>query len=115
MSIEKNIKEWVILDNQQKKINEQIKLIRDKKNGLSTDIMNHFNEKNLSNPTINISDGKLSFTETKVANVLTYKFLEDCLNEYLKDEDAVKELLRFIKNKRTYTTSNSIKRVYNKE
>tara|TARA_B100000965_G_C19556580_1_gene742517 strand:+ start:264 stop:608 length:345 start_codon:yes stop_codon:yes gene_type:complete len=114
MSVEKNIKEWVILDNQQKKINEQIKSIRDKKNSLSTDIMNHFNERNLNNPIINISDGKLSFTETKVANVLTYKFLEDCLNEYFKD-DTSKELLKFIKNKRTYTTSNSIKRVYNKE
>ena len=76
--------------------------------------MNHFNERNLNNPIINISDGKLSFTETKVANVLTYKFLEDCLNEYFKD-DTPKELLKFIKNKRTYTTSNSIKRVYNKE
>ena len=114
MSVEKNIKDWVILDNQQKKINEQIKSIRDKKNSLSTDIMNHFNERNLNNPIINISDGKLSFTETKVANVLTYKFLEDCLNEYFKD-DTPKELLKFIKNKRTYTTSNSIKRVYNKE
>ena len=31
MSLEENIKKWVVLDNKQKKINEEIKEIREKK------------------------------------------------------------------------------------
>ena len=78
MSIEDKIKTWVILDNQMNKCNLQIKDIRNKKNVITKDIVNNFNEKNMNFPVINISDGKLTICETQHSNVISFKFLLDC-------------------------------------
>ena len=53
--------------------------------------------------------------ETKTANVISYKFLEDCFKEYFNNEKDSQQLIEFIKSKRSYTMSSSIKRTYNKE
>ena len=42
MSFEDNIKKWVMLDNQQKHLNEKIKEIREQKNNLSSDLNNYW-------------------------------------------------------------------------
>ena len=115
MDLEESIKLWVVLDNQQKKINEQIKEIRDKKNDLTNSIITNFSDRNIKSPIINISDGKLSLIETQQANVISFKFLLDSFKEYFKDEEEAQKLLEFVKNKRTFTNVSSIKRIYNKE
>lgn len=114
MSLEKNIQNWVILDNKQKILSEQLKSIRDKKNEITCTITDYYISNNITAPTIKISDGKLNLTEMKVANILSYKFLEDCFDEYFENSEKSKELLAFIKNKRSYTVTNTIKRLYNK-
>jgi hypothetical protein len=115
MALEQKIKDWVKYDNNYRRYNEEIKKIRDVKNDLSNDIFNIIKEKNIENPSIKISDGALSFTETKIANVVSYKFLEDCFKDYFKNENESQQLIEFIKSKRSYTMSSSIKRSYNKE
>ena len=113
MNLEDNIKKWVLLDNQQKKINEQVKKLRDEKNELSENIFDYCNKNNITSPTINISDGRLSFANTKQANIISYKFLEDCFKIYFDNERQVEELMTLIKEKRTYTNNKVIKRIYN--
>ena len=113
MNLEENIKKWVILDNQQKKINDQVKKLRDEKNEISTKIFSYCNENNITSPTINISDGKLNFVNFKQANIISYKFLEDCFKSYFSNDNQAEELLNFIKEKRTYTNTQTIKRFYN--
>ena len=115
MSLEENIKKWVVLDNQQKKLNEQVKKIRDQKNNLTSDIITNFSEKNIKSPIIKISDGRLSLIETQQPNVISYKFLLDSFKEYFNNENDANKLLEFIKNRRTFTNVSSIKRLYNKE
>ena len=124
MEIQDKIKKWVVLDNQQKKLNNQIKILRDEKNELTSSIINYFDLKNANYPTINISDGKLSFIETKQANLLSYKFLEKCLDEFFENfprnteisqsSNIQSQILEFIKSQRTYNITKNIKRVYNK-
>ena len=119
MEIQEKIKKWVVLDNQQKKLNNQIKLLRDEKTELNNSIIDYFDSKNANYPTINISDGKLSFVETKQLNSITYKFLEECFVEYFRNSEISQsydseELLEFIKMKRGYNFNKSIKRIYNK-
>ena len=58
MSLKDDIKKWVVLDNQHKKANEQVKQIRDMKNGLGNSIMSDLAADNITNPVIKISDGK---------------------------------------------------------
>jgi hypothetical protein len=115
MNVRDNVRQWVVLDNQHKKANEQVKVIRDAKNTLGNSIISDLAANNIHNPKFNISDGNLRLVETKQANVISYKFLLECFNEYLEDENKADELLEFVKNKRTFTNASSIKRFYNKE
>lgn len=112
MNIEDNIKKWVVLDNKHKNLNNEIKLLRDEKNNITQNLINEFERKSVKFPTINISDGKLSLINTKIGNVISYNFLLECFNDFLKDEVQAKELLDFIKSRRTYNNVSNIKRIY---
>ena len=71
MTFEENIKNWVAIDNKIKELNEQLKEIREKRANISNDILGYIHENNLDNATIKISDGRLSFKETKQQQPLT--------------------------------------------
>ena len=114
MNLDNTIKKWVHLDNNYKKISNDLKKIRDEKNILNNEIIDYFNTNNLKFPSINISDGKLNFSHVKQGNLLTYKFLEGCLNEYFNNDETVTEIIDFIKKKRVYSEQTVIKRIYNK-
>tara|TARA_Y100000022_G_C13208939_1_gene356544 strand:- start:339 stop:683 length:345 start_codon:yes stop_codon:yes gene_type:complete len=114
MILENNIKKWVSLDNNYKKISNDLKKIRDQKNEINNEIIDYFSNNNLKFPNINISDGKLSFSQIKQPNLLTYKFLESCLSEYFNNDETVNEIIDFIKKRRVYTEQIVIKRTYNK-
>lgn len=115
MSLENNIKEWVKLDSKQSELNNELKIIRDQKNNYSLQILNFFHEKQISNPTINITGGKINLIDQKTANPLTYKFLNDCFKEFFKDkkngDELSDQLLSFIKDKRIYSCSKNLKRI----
>ena len=115
MSIEDKIKKWVVLDNNCRKYNDEIKKMREEKNNLCNDLIKYFEEKNTKFPNINISDGKLNLAQTNVANPITLKFLENCFKEYFEDIDESNELLEFIKSKRNYNKSVYIRRIYNND
>lgn len=110
MDLNEAIKKWVSLDNNQIKITQQLKTIREEKNNITDKLVNHFNEKNQNFPRINISDGKLNFIEVKQYNTISYKFLEDCLLEFYQDKEKTDEILDFIKSRRKYNTIQIIKR-----
>ena len=116
LDIQSSIKKWVALDNQYKKLYSQISLLREEKNNIEEHIFNYYDSKNASYPLINICDGRLSLAQFKQYNVLSYKFLEDCFKEFFKDyennKSIEKELIEFIKSKRTFKTNNLIKRTY---
>lgn len=113
MSLEDNFKKWVELDNNQKIVNEKIKKIRDDKNELSDKIFRQCKERDIETFTVNISDGRLNIYDLKQANTITYKFLDECLKSYFKNEEQSNKLLEYIKEKRTYNTTRTIKRTYN--
>ena len=114
--IQSSIKNWVALDNQYKKLYSQISLLREEKNNIEEHIFNYYDSKNANYPLINISDGRLSLTQLKQYNVLSFKFLEDCFKEFFEDyensKSIEKELIEFIKDKRSFKTNNLIKRTY---
>lgn len=112
MEIESSIKEWVQLDNNLKRLNNEALEIRKKKTNLTENIFKYLNENNMNNTVINISDGKLNFVNSLNYSILSYKFLEDCLNEYYNDKDKTKDMIDFIKNKRKINYVKSIKRTY---
>jgi len=113
MSFENQIQQWVSLDNQLKQLNEKVKELRDKRNNLEENITSYASENNLSNATVKISDGRLKFTNTKVQEPLTFKYLEKTLGEVIKNESQVKLIMEHLKQKRAIKIVPEIKRFSN--
>lgn len=113
MSFEENIKKWVSLDNQLKNINEKVKQLRDDKNSVEEYIMNYVEAKEIKNATINISDGKLRFINTKQTPPLTLKYVEECLMKCIGNEAQVKQVMKVIKDSREFKYTSDIKRYTN--
>jgi hypothetical protein len=113
MSFENQIQQWVQIDNQLKQINEKTRELREKRNTLEQSITNYASSNNLSNATVQISDGKLKFANTKVPEPLTFKYLEKTLSEVIKSESQVKLIMEHIRQKRTVKIVPEIKRFSN--
>ncbi len=113
MSFENKLQQWVSIDNQMKDLNEQLRELRDRKNDLNESITNHVENSNLSNATVQISDGKIRFVKVKDTQPLTFKYLESCLKEIIKNEEQVNKILEYVKNKREVKYVSEIKRIYN--
>jgi len=113
MNFENQIQQWVQLDNQLKQINEKTKELREKRNALEENITKYASSNNLSNATVQISDGKLKFANTKIQEPLTFKYLEKTLSEVIKQESQVKLIMEHIKQKRAVKIVPEIKRFSN--
>jgi hypothetical protein len=113
MSFEQQIQQWVSIDNKIRLLSDQIKELREKRTKLSENLNDYAKENNLSNATIQISDGKLKFASTKVQSPLTFKYLEKSLSEIIKNENHVKHIIEHIKNNREIKTLHEIKRFSN--
>lgn len=113
MSFEQNLQQWVAIDNQMKILSDRMKELRDKKNTITENIIVHVETEKLNNTTIKISDGQLKFVTVKDTQQLTFKHLETCLSEIIKNEEQVKKIVEYVKNKRDVKYVPEIKRIYN--
>ena len=113
MSFENQIQQWVSIDNQLKNINEKAKELREKRNVLEQSITNYASSNNLSNASIKISDGRLKFTNTRVPEPITLKYLEKTLSEVIKNESQAKLIMDHIRQKRNIKIVPEIKRFSN--
>ena len=112
MSFEQQVQQWVTIDNQMKLLNDRMKELRDKKNTLSENINEHIESSNLSNSSVKLSDGQLKFIKVKDTQQLTFKYLETCLHEIIKNEEQVSKIVEYVKNKREVKYVSEIKRLY---
>ena len=110
MSFEQQLQQWVSIDNQMKTLNDRMKELRDKKNVLSENITKYASTNNLSNATVQISDGRLKFTNTNVCEPLTFKYLEKTLAEVIKNETQVTQIIEYLKTNRDSKMVPEIKR-----
>lgn len=108
-----DIKKWVTIDNEIKKLNSQIKNLRINKNSLANNIFNTVSEENLQNASINISDGKLRFCNVNHTPPLSLKYVESCLQKCIESQDDVDHIINIIKESREIKQISEIKRTYN--
>ena len=107
MTFEGGIKDWVILDNKIRLLNQELKEYRNEKKKL-TERIYEINTNNYNN--IKISDGRLKFVNTKINNALSYKFIKECLEECINDENKIKEIINLMKERRDFKYVQEIKR-----
>jgi len=113
MSLEQHIQQWVAIDNQIKAYNDKLKELRDNKSNISEQIHIQLEANGNIDATIKIPDGRLKMTKTKETQTLTFTYLEKCLSEIIKNEDQVKKIVEYIKNKREVKYVSEIRRIYN--
>ena len=113
MNLDQQIKDWVQLDNQLKIWNEKVKELRDKRNLVHNGIIDYASKHDLLNSNIKIGDNKLKFNQTKITNPLTFKYLEKCLGEVIRNENQVTQIMDYIKSKREVKSIYEIKRYSN--
>jgi hypothetical protein len=114
-SFEDNIKLWVRLDNEAKRLQEQIRNLRDQKSQVGERIHTYVDTQNLSNAVVEISDGRLKFGEHNSTQSLTLGFVNECLSEIIKNPQQVDSIMEHIKNRRTIKSTPEIKRIYSKK
>jgi len=114
MSFEDSIKEWVSLDNELRQHSTAVKQLRQQRNTLSDSILTYVVDNNMTHSTVKISDGILKFHNIKVTSPLTFKFITKCLNDCISDENQVKQLIQYIKQKREIRYIPEVKRNYAK-
>ena len=61
---------------------------------------------------LRITDGNLKFQTRKQPAALTLTFIEKCLSDCISNEDHVKQILHYIKEKRESKYINELKRTY---
>ena len=115
MSFEQHIQQWVSIDNQMKSLNDKMKELRDKKNTISEQINTHIETTfpEGTNASVKLTDGQIKFMKVKETQPLTFKYLETCLGEIIKNEEQVKKIVDYVKNKREVKYVPEIKRFYN--
>ena len=110
---DKQVYKWIEMDNKIKKINAELKTLREGKNDIETSIMETVNNKKLLNTSLALPDGRLRFVETKTTNPISLTFIEKCLNELIPNKSQVQHILKYMKDKREIKINPEIKRYYN--
>ena len=106
-----NIQKWVILDSQNKVINQKIKDIRTSKHKLLEEINAYVSENNIQNTTIEISDGELRFCEKKTYQPITFRYIEETLHKIINDEKHIEYIMLRLRENRETIITKDIRRI----
>ena len=122
-TINNSILQWITYDDNIKKNNNNIKVLRDKKNQIENDIINYLITNKMENNTFKITDieDSIEYTTIKTYENINYKYLSKCFfdffNKYSTEnkstEELSNELLNYIKNNRSINNKEILKRTIN--
>ena len=109
---QESIKQWVFIDNKIKIAKAELNELRKQRREYSDSIFDYVETNKLDNAIIEISDGVLKFQQHKTFNPLTFKYIEQCLNDCISNESQVKMIMKYIKSNREHKFTSDIKRQY---
>ena len=80
---------------------------------MEENITEYASKHNLTNSIVEITDGKLKFSQSRVPEPLTFKYLQKTLGEIIKNDNQINLIMEHIKKNRNIKTIPEIKRFYN--
>ena len=101
------------IDNLIKNKNNEMKILREKRDLLEKNIIYHIEANNLQDNVFNISsmNTKIEYSKNNIKETITMKFLENTIEKfYNNDIDKTKNLIEFIKNNRKTNEKVTLKR-----
>jgi hypothetical protein len=113
MSFESNIQKWVAIDNQIKVHNDKIKQLRDEKNALGAAAREQAESNGYKDSVIQITDGRLRFVETRVADPLSFRYIDEAIANIIPNPDSREKIIACLKEHRGSKVVLELKRYYN--
>tara|TARA_B110001469_G_C9632605_1_gene316646 strand:- start:759 stop:1130 length:372 start_codon:yes stop_codon:yes gene_type:complete len=111
-TFQENIIQWLEYDNQIKTLNETLKTLRGKKNGLESGITLFIEDKEIIDKSIHVPSFKsnIKYSEQHTYENISLRYVKDCLSNCIDDDNQIKTIMDYIKNKRLRKTKVTIKR-----
>lgn len=113
MSFETNIQKWVMLDNQIKLYNDKIKQLREEKNAIGARALKQAEDNGHKDSVIQITDGRLRFTETRVTEPLSFRYINETLTDIIPNSESRDKIITCLKEKRNHKMVPELKRYPN--
>jgi hypothetical protein len=114
LSFEDRVRHWTVLDNKIRLANSQIKEMRTTRDNLSKTVCEYMKQNGLDSRKIEIADSKIEVYEKKEYSSITMGYLEKRLAEIIPEEESVKYILQYLRDKRDIKKSIDLKRTFNK-
>ena len=104
-----NIKEWITIDNELKELQKAARERRERKKELTASLVDVMRDNEID--CFDVNDGKLIYTQTKVKESMSKKYLLNTLGNFFKDDpEQALHLSEFILNNRQEKVRENIKR-----
>jgi hypothetical protein len=110
MSFESNIQKWVMIDNQIKVHTDKIKQLRDEKNAIGATALQQAKSNGHKDSVIQITDGRLRFTDTRVTEPLSFRYIEEALANIIPNPESREKIITCLKENRGSKLVPEIKR-----
>jgi len=107
-----NVRKWVAIDTQMRKVNDKMREYRDVKAKLSRSICEYIETHEMKQSKIDISDGTIRFYEKREYSPLTFSYIDECLHKIIPNEKHIEYIIQYLKDHREVKISNDIKRGY---
>ena len=103
------IRKWIGYDEEIKQLQKKIRQIRQEKKETTNTLVDIMRSNDIGE--INISDGKLIYTQQKIKKSISKKYLTSILAQYFKnDSKSAKDISTFILNNREEIIKENIRR-----
>jgi seryl-tRNA synthetase len=104
-----NIKSWLQIDKEMKTLQKELKERRKKKNDLTNSLVDIMKKNEID--CVDISDGKIIYTQSNTKAPINKKHLTDCLEKYFEKNASVPadEIVNFILENRSVTQKETIR------
>jgi hypothetical protein len=104
-----NIKKWLQLDKEMKMLQKELKERKQKKNEVTDSLVEIMKQNEID--CVDISDGKILYTQSNIKSPINKKHLLDSLDKYFADNESVptEEIVKFILENRTINLKESIR------
>ena len=110
ISLEKYVQKWILIDNQLQMLQEKTKTWREWKKKLNDMIIENMTEKGIDHKILSIPNGELSVQEKREYSSLSFGYVEECLQDILKDDEKVQYIIEYLRDHREIKTIKEIRR-----
>lgn len=109
--LENSLTSWVSVDKRISLLNNDIKILKDKREQLGEILTVSLKENDLENKKFDFPhlERRIIFSDKTSQEGITYKYLHECFDEYFNDPQKSEELMNIIKKNRKKTTKSVLR------